>query len=148
MARIRMFRDLVESKSGLSTQRELIFVTPGNKNFSYTRRLPRTRRKTDHQTLIGNKMKAASALWKSLSEGFKNDLKRYAQLYNVQQQSDDKQDIGQYNVWVMALCKHSSAIYDLDTLGSIYGNTLSAWISAGALKPVSSTVPFSAQLNP
>ncbi|MCL2064376.1 MAG: hypothetical protein FWG98_08395 [Candidatus Cloacimonetes bacterium] len=135
----------IRTMSGKCNNGEMVFQSKKNNTVCIARNYVYPHLNANH-TLSGNKMKAAASLWSEVPNGFKEDLKRYANAYNSQLLPRKKLRISAYNVFIMAIGWHNAPINTLDSVKTLLGNTVSEWISIGALKKVTVTVPFTAIL--
>jgi len=94
---------------------------------------------TEHNHRQGSKLKQANILYKSINEGFKEDLRIYADAFRRQLCEEKKLPPHQYQIFIKALCNGAVKIGDLDSLGKfvgLFGNTIEAWIANGLLPKV------------
>jgi len=99
---------------------------------------------TAHNHEMGIKFNKVVALFAAVPSGFKAALDQYAAAYNRQHKALGKDNISGYNVFIMALMNGIVDISNLDSLtdvATIYGTTLSAWVTAGLLRAVDGQLP-------
>jgi hypothetical protein len=134
------FNDNIEAKSGRGIlEKRLVFVTKKGKKFSYQRAyfIPR---RVPCQEFASLKFKAAMQLWQTAktNTGFISDLKDYTRYYNNDYSDELKSDLIAINLFIGAICRHSSVIANkLEDLAIALGENVNEWINNGYLKKVS-----------
>jgi hypothetical protein len=91
---------------------------------------------TDHNVLVGNKLKAANRLFKQIHSDFLADLVAYKNAYNSQLLPENKLPISAQNIFIKAVCSHHEVIPTLSGPGSvsdILGGNISDWIASESL---------------
>ena len=136
----------IKTMSGRCTQGNMVFMSAKNHSVCVARNYVKPRL-TENNELMGLKMKAAANIWKSISVGFINDLKTYANAYNHQHLDERTLYISAYNVYIMAVMKYSIPIPSISALVTAFGATLEDWIGNGYLKRVNTTATFSANVS-
>ena len=102
---------------------------------------------TSNHELMGLKMKAAANLYKSVGPLFKEDLDRYARLYNSKFRGPKMLPLSGYNIFISAVMKYSLPIPTIATLVTTFGGTLEDWIAGGYLRVVPNITPFTATVQ-
>ena len=142
------FKEMIETKSGKSDRGTHVFMALKNRTIGVKRRFTKPIHTVQHDR-FGNKTKAAATVWKIVPLAFKEDLKRYTRLYNlqIQSQNHEKANVGVYSIFVKAVCGYEEPISNLASLASLFGFTVSDWIDNGLLPNVVTDTPFTAELT-
>jgi len=140
------FRKNIKTMSGKCNDGQMVFMSMKNDTICIARNYVYPLLNENHR-YKGTLMKAAAALWPSVSDGFKQDLQRYANAYNSRYLPKNKLRIGKYNAYIMALFTYGQPISNMSALVSALGNNLSTWITRGFLKNVEVSSPFNEELT-
>jgi len=139
---VRSFKSIIQTYSGKDKKIKKVFTTPHNKEFSRIRNYVYPTL-TANNHLQGAKVTAAARLWKMAHQDFKIDLALYTKHYNKIHQSDMKSDASTYNIFIKALCKHTTPFENITGIGgliSTLGPTITEWIYAGYLPNVGKVI--------
>ena len=139
------FHSLVKTRSGKTIDGNEVFVALKNRTIASIRKLTPLKIAEHHMT-FAKKMKSISMIWKSVSERFKEDLKKYTQLYNTQINPTTKVGLNPYALFVKVLGKNSEPISDPTEIVILFGNNINAWIQNGHLPNVTTKDLFNADV--
>ena len=143
--KVRFYKN-IKTMSGRDKQSNQVFQSMKNHNICVVREYVK-QRITEHNHVMGARMKVAANLWKNITIDFIKDLKVYAAGFNAQHLSDEKLPLHAYQIFVMALMKSTAPIANTTVLAATYGDTLAEWIDAGFLVKINTNYHFTASVE-
>jgi hypothetical protein len=141
------FKDGEASRSGLNRKRKMVYKSRKDNTITILRRHVK-QRITDHNRHRGSIFKSAVEYWHQVTPEFKQDLRIYAHLYNVQHNDDKNVGVSGFNIYMKVVCTVPYPLEQVYDISNVFGQTLESWISRGALPKVSTSHQFTASLHP
>ena len=139
------FSDLLVTRSGLSSNRQYVFVTRkdgrGKPFHTHIRRVPETIVIAERHIVFGERARTISDLWKRISDGFKSDLRIYTRGFNRQHRRK-MHPVSAFNLFMKVLFSVEPPVYSLISVSDKIGNNLNEWIENGVLPRVKGGISF------
>ena len=139
------FSDLLLTRSGLSSNRQYVFVTrkdgTGKPLKTHIRRVPETIIIVERHILFAERARAISDLWNRISDGFKADLRIYTRVLNRQHRRK-MHPVSAFNLSMKVLFGIHPPIFSLISVSDRIGSNLNEWIENGYLLRVKGDVSF------
>ncbi|MCL1826911.1 MAG: hypothetical protein FWG20_02620 [Candidatus Cloacimonetes bacterium] len=143
--KVRFYKN-IKTMSGRDKPANLVFLSMKNHSVCVVREYVKPRN-TEHNHVMGARMKVVASLWKHISIDFIRDLKVYAASYNSQHLAEDKLPLFAYQVFSMAVLKTAIPLSNISVLAATFGDTLTEWIDAGFLPKITTSYSFSASVE-
>ena len=144
--RVHYDNDITAKRGKCKRTGKFVYFARANGTLGF-QRINSPQRITNHNILYGQKMKAAAMIWKDISDGFREYLKRYTELYNQTYKAYNQIKINGYTIFVGALMKFDTPLDSVTELVSEFGATIEDWMTMGILKKVKTKTPLNADIQ-
>ena len=143
------FSDLLVARSGLSSNRQYVFVTSkdgtGRPFKTHVRRATASGNTTENNELFGERSRVISGLWNSINDDFKEDMRIYTLVFNSQHRRN-LHAVSAFNLFTKVLRSIHSPVFSLIDVSDLIGNNLNEWIENGFLPRVNVRVSFNHEI--